>query len=84
MYWPFARFLPIILRTYLFQYSEANNKPAAEDPLADAISKLGKNAKTRYLTAKLRVLETENSTLRNDLRDAVSAAFYSFLLSVVK
>ena len=54
-----------------------NSEPIVEDPLSDAISKLGKNAKTRYLTAKLRVLESENNTLRNDLRDAVSVFFFT-------
>nr|CDS23206.1 testis expressed sequence 9 protein [Echinococcus granulosus] len=47
---------------------EAKSKLPPDDHLTEAISKLGKNAKTRYLSAKLRVSETENATLKNDLR----------------
>ncbi|VDM18553.1 unnamed protein product [Hydatigera taeniaeformis] len=41
-----------------------------DDNLSEAISKLGKNSKTRYLAAKMRVLETENVRLKNELRAA--------------
>ncbi|KAL5109622.1 EKC/KEOPS complex subunit TP53RK [Taenia crassiceps] len=52
--------------------SENESELPSDDHLTEAIAKLGKNAKTRYLAAKLRVLETENTTLKNDLRAAHS------------
>ncbi len=42
------------------------------DPLFESISKLGSNAKTRYLTAKIRVMEEDNEKLQAELRSTVS------------
>ncbi|KAM3178353.1 hypothetical protein ACTXT7_002746 [Hymenolepis weldensis] len=50
--------------------SDVEDKSKSEDRLSEAISRLGTNAKTRYLTAKLRVLEKDNTSLQNDLRVA--------------
>lgn len=57
------------------QTPETEPELPSGDQLTEAIAKLGKNAKTRYLAAKLRVLETENATLKTDLRAAVSIKF---------